>query len=433
MTTTADDRRWRTGRVKRALFAAATLVMALLVAAVAAEILANAYLLARDRRYVSPRERLATLDNTFIAGITRAEHNCRYIDTLYPHPYLAFVHHGNPPCGAPNVNNIGLFGPDYPSERPADRFVVLVTGGSVAAQLMQAGPNGAQYLQSILERDFRSPTGRPFLLLNGGDGAWHQPQQLILFLLYADAVHGVVTLDGFNEHYLVGSSVRFEYPANNFLDVNPLVTASYSEVVKRWVAGKLYARAVSNPFLSRSQIAYLVLARVDAYLKGQQQIYTERERTNLNTMFALPKEWTTEHRIGWADGQYRKYIRAMDAVAAKHDVVVAHFIQPAPAILKPLTDEEKRVVGDLGYRALYERMTSDVLGLAREGTPIFSLLDLFSTNRDTLYADPVHLRQAADGSSKGYELMAQRIAATLASAWHLQPKTPTLRVANDAR
>ncbi len=227
--------------------------------------------------------------------------------------------------------------------------------------------------------------------------------------------------------------MRFEYPSNNFMDVNPLVTASYSEVVKRWVAGKLYARAVSNPFLSRSQLAYLMLARVDVYLKGQQQIYTERERTNLNTMLALPKEWTTEHRVAWADGQYRKYIRAMDAVAAQHDVAVAHFIQPAPAILKPLTDEEKRVVGDLGYRALYERIASDVLGLAREGTPIFSLLDLFAANRDTLYADTIHLRQAADGSSKGYELMAQRIAVTLASAWRLQPKTPAPRVAHEAR
>jgi hypothetical protein len=432
MTATADDRQ-RRSRIKRAMFAVAAVVVALLVAAAAAEILANAYLLARDRRYVSPRARLAALDNTFIAGITRADRNCRYIDTLYPHPYLAFVHHGNPPCGIPDVNNIGLFGPDYPSERPADRFVVLVTGGSVAAQFMQAGVHGVAYLQENLERNYVSPTGRPFLLLNGGDGAWHQPQQLILFLLYADAVHAVVTLDGFNERYFVGSSVRFEYPANNFMDVNPLVNASYSEVVKRWVAGKLYARAASSRILSRSQLAYLVLARIDAYLKEQRQLYTERERTNLNTMLALPAGWTTEHRIAWADGQYRKYIRAMDAVAAQHGVLAAHFLQPVPAIAKPLTEEERAVVGDLAYRALYERITRDVLGLAREGTPVFSLLDVFAARRDTLYADTIHLRQAADGSSQGYALIAERIAAMLAAEWHLRPKTPGPRPVNETR
>jgi hypothetical protein len=408
--------------MKRAAFKLAALVVAVAVTAIGVELLANAYLYARDRRYVPARERIDALANTFIAGVTAQNAGCRYIDTLYPHPYLGFVHHGNPPCGIPDINNIGLFGPDYPSERRADRFVVLVTGGSVSAQLMSAGPHGAPYLQAILDRDYLSPNGQPFLLLNGGDGGWHQPQQLILFLLYADALNAVVTLDGFNERYFVGSGVRFEYPPNNFNDINPLLRASYSDVVWRWLAGKVYGRARASRVLSRSQVAYLALARLDAYVKGLQLKYTERERTNINTMFALPNEWDEEHRVAWADAQYRKYIRAMDAVAAQHDVLFAHFIQPVPAIAKPLSDEEKTVVGDLGYRARYERITGDVLRLAGTGTPIFSLLDLFEHNRDTLYADVIHLRQLPDGTSPGYALMARRMADVLAQTWHLRPK-----------
>jgi hypothetical protein len=407
---------------KRLVYRLIALTIAVLVSAIAVELLANVYLYVRDGRYISPRMRLAALENTFIAGITSQSAGCRYIDTLYPHPYLAFVHHGNPPCGVPNINNVGLLGADYPSERPQDRFVVLVTGGSVAAQFMSVGPHGAPYLQAVLERDYVAPNGRPFLLLNGGDGAWHQPQQLILFLLYADAVHAVVTLDGFNERYFVGTGVRFEYPANNFMDVNPLVRTSYSNVVKRWIAGKLYSHASANPVLSRSQVAFMVLARIDAYLKQQQQIYTERERTNLNTMLALPEDWDHERRVTWADGQYRKYVRAMDAVAAQHDVLVAHFIQPAPAIGKRLTDEERAVVGDLAYRPLYERITRDVLSLANEGTPIFSLLDLFEHTTGSVYADVIHLRQEQDGTSEGYRMMAERMATILARTWHLRPK-----------
>jgi hypothetical protein len=406
--------------LKRSFFRAIAMLLAVAIVTAGVELLANAYLYARDGRYIPARARLEALGNTFIAGATRQNAGCRYVDTLYPHPYLGFVHHGNPPCGLANVNNIGLFGADYPSERPVDRFVVLVTGGSVSAQMMSSGLKGVPYLQAILNRDYESPTGGAFLLLNGGDGGWHQPQQLILFLLYADAVHGVVTLDGFNERYFVGSSVRFEYPPHNFTEINPLLSSSYSDVVKRWAAGRIYGRAQASPVLSRSQAVYLLLTRIDAYIKRQQEEYVAGERTNINTMFALPKEWDEERRVAWADGQYRKYIRAMDAVAAQHDVRVAHFIQPAPAIGKPLTEEEKRVVGDLGYRARYERITGDVLGLAKEGSPIYSLLDLFEHSPQTLYADVIHLRQAPDGASEGYSLMAERMASVLARAWNLR-------------
>ena len=408
--------------MRRAAFRAIAVVIAIAIVAIGVELLANVYLYLHDGRYIAARSRLDTLTNTFTASLTRQHEGCRYVDALYPHPYLGFVHHGNPPCGSPDVNNIGLFGPDFPSERPDNRFVILVTGGSVAAQLMSAGPGRATYLQTVLERDYVSPTGKPFLLLNGGDGGWHQPQQLILFLLYADAVHAVVTLDGYNERYFVGSSVRFEYPPNNFNDINPLLRSAYSDVVKRWMAGKLYGRAAANPVLSRSQAAYLVLARIDAYVKGQADLTSQRERTNINTMFAQPAEWDEEHRLRWASAQYRKYVLAMDAVAEQQHVLAAHFIQPVPAIAKPLTDEEKAVVGDLGYRAKYERIAGDMMALAKTGTPIFSLLDLFERSPQTLYADVIHLRQEQDGTSEGYRMMAERMAAQLARTWRLQSK-----------
>jgi len=112
----------------------------------------------------------------------------------------------------------------------------------------------------------------------------------------------------------------------------------------------------------------------------------------------------------------------MDAVAAQNAVLIAHFIQPVPVIQKTLTPDEKAVVGDLSYRGLYARITGDVLGLAKGGTPIFSLLDVFKDNRDTLYADVIHLRQAPDGTSTGYALIAQRMADVPTRTWHLRPR-----------
>src|SRR5262249_50498060 len=186
-------------------------------------------------------------------------------------------------------------------------------------------------------------------------------------------------------------------------------------------AASRLARPVAKPLLPRSAAAYPVLARVDAYVKAQQSIYNERERTNINTMFLLPKEWDDEHRVSWATGQYRKYIAAMDAVAAQHDVLAAHFLQPVPAIAKPLTADEQAVGGPLDYRATYQRIADDVLSLAAHGTPVFSLLDVFERNTQTLYADVIHLRTAADGTSEGYRLMAERMAQILGRTWRLQP------------
>ena len=90
------------------------------------------------------------------------------------------------------------------------RFVILVTGGSVAAQFAQLLPGGPRYLEQALNERYISPMGQPFLVLNGGDAAWKQPQQIILFLLYVDAIDTVVTLDGFNEQYSVSAWRRFD-------------------------------------------------------------------------------------------------------------------------------------------------------------------------------------------------------------------------------
>jgi len=408
--------------VKRIVFNVVAGTLAVVIVLVGLELLATGYLLVRDRRYTPARARLAAARrNTFIDMVTAGSSGCRYVDTLFPHPYLAFVHHGNAPCGVADVNNIGLFGRDFPSEKPGDKFVVLVTGGSVAAQFMRFVRGGPSYLEAALNRDYDSPTGRPFWLLNGGDGAWKQPQQLFLFLLYADAVDAVVTLDGFNEHFMLGGFMRFEYPANNFAFVNPMANSDFSDVVKRWMAARVFTFATGNPILSRSQAVYLVLARIDQYLRETPAAAVPR-KTTVESMFALPGTWSKEQRIGWTDAQYQKYIRAMDAVAAQHHVLTAHFIQPAPAIGKVLTPEERTLAEPLDYAALYQRMTRDLMQLQSDGTPIFSLLDVFNERHDTLYADKVHVHQDEDGTSEGYRLIAERIARQLGETWQLERK-----------
>src|SRR4030095_13851149 len=74
-------------------------------------------------------------------------------------------------------------------------------------------------------KKYVSPNGKPWLVLNGGDGAWQEPQPFILFALYASSVVAVVNLGGFNEPYFFwpGAGERLERPLSNFIEVNPFV------------------------------------------------------------------------------------------------------------------------------------------------------------------------------------------------------------------
>jgi hypothetical protein len=114
----------------------------------------------------------------------------------------------------------------------------LLTGGSVASQLGQNNlPPAPHYLEEELNNRYVSPSGKPFLVLNGGDGAWKEPQQLILFAMYAGTVDAVLTLDGFNEHYtfMPGAGQRLESSGNNFMEVNPLIADDFGGAAIGWM------------------------------------------------------------------------------------------------------------------------------------------------------------------------------------------------------
>ena len=79
-------------------------------------------------------------------------------------------------------------------------------------------------------------------MLNGGDGAWKEPQSFILFALYATSVDAVIALGGYNEHYLFRSYAeeRLERPLSNFTEVNPFVAdENFGDAAIGWVMGRV--------------------------------------------------------------------------------------------------------------------------------------------------------------------------------------------------
>lgn len=412
--------------MKQRLFRLVSILIGIVLALGAIEVTAIVWLYVEDGRFTPAAELFERTQNTYTRDATRGT-ACRYVDTLYPHPYVAFVQHANPPCGLPFVNNVGLFGPDFPVVKNPDYYTVMLTGGSVASHLGgNQTPEMPRYFEEELNRNYASPNGKPWRVLVAADGAWKEPQPFIMFALYAGAVDAMVNLGGFNEHYYFapGENVRLEGPASNFLSVNPFAAdENFGDAAVGWVMGRLAGTLALNPVLRQSHAAYMIIRSIEHVAKGQ-DIFKSSKRTSIEGLFALPPDipHDGERLFAIQLGLYQKYLRMTEAVARDNGVKSAFFLQPVPAWGKVLTEDEKRVVGDLAYRDLYRRMVAGMMTLAERGLPIHDLGDVFANQKGTIYGDPVHYLTDTDGVSPGDRLVAARICELLAQDWGLQRK-----------
>jgi hypothetical protein len=412
--------------MKRRLFSLITVLISIVMALGAIEGMAIVWLYLEEGRYVSAEEMFRRIDNAYVHDFTKGT-TCRYVDTLFPHPYLAFVHHANPPCGFANLNNIGLIGVDFPTEKQADRYTILLGGGSIASQLAQIEPPPApRYLEEELNRNYESPNGKPFLVLNGGDGAWKQPQPFILFMLFASSVDAVITIGGSNEYYMFRNYVRerLERPVNNFVDVNPMASdENFGDAAIGWVMGRFANMLALNPVLGHSHATYMIVRSIEALAKGRGFVKSDK-RTTLDSIFALPPDilGDGEKIFAYQLALYKKYQSALEAVAHDNGVKAAYFFHAVPAYRKTLTAAEKAVVGDLSYGPLYRRMVESMLAQRSSGMAVFDLGDLLVDVKETVYVDDAHFYRSPNGESLGYRLMARAIAEDVAQAWGLRRK-----------
>ncbi len=415
--------------MKKSAFYFVAAIITVTVLSVSLEVVFGAYYLVRNGGYISVNEMLDNEQNSYIQEMLDGNTECKYLDALFPHPYLGFVYHGKKPCGTANVNRSGMLGVDYPLEKQKDKFVVLVTGGSVAAQFVNAG-----YLGDILNKS-ADLGGKEVVILNGGLGGWKQPQQAILLLLYGEVIDAVITIDGFNEldgfHFFKEnkSGARFEVPAKNFIMVNPAISTSYEKLMGIWIYSSIYRYSKTNFLLSKSFFSYFVTKR----LRDMVRIMSDFQHNSsagvetFRNMFSLPSEWSFEKTYQWQKGQYKKYISATHALAKHYGLKSAFFIQPVPAISKKLSEEEIRTIKASGYTLEYKKpyleIVTEVLKVKGEGVPVFSLLDIFAEEEGTIYADAVHCKfDPATGANEGYRIMAEIIADTIIDEWGMAKK-----------
>ncbi|MBI3555619.1 MAG: hypothetical protein HY074_05095 [Deltaproteobacteria bacterium] len=329
------------------------------------------------------------------------------------HSYLATpAHHHAEHCRRPNINAFGLAGPELPLRKNPAAYVVLVVGGSVAEQFMESRPGHPPALETLLNASYRSPTGKPFEVINGAIAAGAQPMQAISFLLLHDLADAVIGLEGYNELGNYGSDNRIEAPARIWDELQAAGYGDYRQMLAQKASHEFYAFARDHFPMSRSYtgfaLAYGLVALVDEAARHGQEIVA-------SAIPGLPPELGAEERKSFFREQYAKYLGAIDAIAKHRQMKAAFFFQPVPAFDKQLTPAERAVVGDLAYGPLYREMVTGMLVFRRSGLPVFPLLDAFKSYRGALYVDPIHVR-----TNPGNELLAGAMVRRLVSAWGLK-------------
>ena len=362
-------------------------VIGLLITLVILEIGSFAALAFLGERTKSFDEIFYASDNMFLRG------ECNYEATLYPHPYLAFVH--NADCL--KLNNIGLLGEDVQMTKRANLVRIGIFGGSVATQF--AGMTAPSELEAVLNRCYSSGKTITYTVANMADGAWKQPHEVIALSLFKEFVDVAVSIEGFNEHYGYDGTLDFAVPANNFETVNPALQRH------RFLKQAFSALYVSpeNPLAHSSTYKLVTL-------------FSRRLLESIVADDAKRKKWQKKWRWDLPDGidskarfvqRYSGFVRDFEAIAAANALKSVVVLQPAPIFKKQWTTEETAVITDKGYEQSYAAIKAL---LAKNSVNFLDLSALFADDTKTIFGDSIHFARGDVGPVEGDVRMADAIA-----------------------
>jgi hypothetical protein len=349
------------------------------------------------------------------------------------HPFLGFVaeprERGE---GKVPVSRFGFLDREPPiRQRGADRFVVGVVGGSVAAQLCLYA---ADALADELKKSPRL-RDRSIDLVTLAHGGYKQPQQLIA-VEYVGMLGGefdaVIDLDGFNEVALVGENlpqVPGFYPRAwaRLLD-----TPSREQELRigrlAFLREQRGERAAGGAWLRWSALAQLWWLVGDRRLEQQiGALAAAVEHAAATPSFAITGPGAGGLDESGARAQmadvWEQCSLDLHAVCARRGIAYFHFLQPNQYVpgSKSIGAEEAaiavhennpfRAAVQEGYPLLQARAPALLAG----GVRFVDLTGMFRDHPEPLYVDDCcHVNRA------GYVLMARRIAATVRNALDLE-------------
>jgi hypothetical protein len=339
---------------------------------------------------------------------------CSYYRRVIPHPYLGYVYDPNSRCMS--VNKLGFNTAEYPLKRNPDYFTILVLGGSVAEQISLSNSN-ASWLAAELNLNYRSPTGKPFLVLEGALGGWILPQALTMLNSYGGVVDAVITLAGHNEAASIGfpnkpdleTYITSMRRADDILNLALIRVLSYMRVESR-----------TDSTLRDSFLAYTIFRKLLGLIPATEA--SSSYRMALKRMYAFPEQWNRKDHVEWARDSYKTNLKLLKASADVYKIPYMNFVQPIRVIGKELTAEEKSYENYVPADVYKTIILAPHEELRAEGFPTVSLTQVFKNEKQTIYADHVHCKYTDEWDNPGYRIMAHAMAEAMAKKWHFQKR-----------
>ena len=346
--------------------------------------------------------------NIYIQDLEKVS-KCTYYNSLFPHPYLGWVHWNNPKCSGPLVNSDGFISSEFPIKNDENFFDILITGGSVAQQF---GPGECKNKKNNFCRDFlsealekyKSMNNQNIRVFNAGAGAYKHPHQSIIATLFGKSFDLIISIEGFNEHYMLNDKVpkKLSYPANNFnISTNDFyINNNLTKYVLKFL---LFYKNLPNKLnLINSSHFHALSYRLLKRFFETNMITVNEKRENFSNLWKYKKSELENINIDELKYEnlvfyWKNFIASSSSNGAK-GIIILH---PVPQLFKTLSDVEKKITNHRNYKEIFLKMAEEAEKLrSNESLMIYDFLNIFSEYEETIYTDHSHM------NAKGNEIMA---------------------------
>jgi len=351
--------------------------------------------------------------NSYVQLLEKEE-KCSYFSSLFPHPYLGWVHWNNPKCSNKlGFNSDGFLGPEFPIKKYEKFFDILITGGSVSAQFGPGrkcknieSPNCRNFLGEAL-KEYISSNSKEIRVFNGGAGAYKHPHQSIVATLFGKNFDLIISIEGFNEHYMLNDKIpkKFSLPANNYnISTNGFyLDSDFNRLIIKLI---LSYKNLANKFFLIDNSHFHSLSYRILKIIAEKTILTENnKRQNFSNLWEYDKtqlnsvdieEFKYENLVS----QWKNFIASSSSNGAKAIVI----IQPVPQLYKNLTIEEKEFTKHRDYKKIFLKMAEEAEKLRlNENLMVYDFLNIYEQYNETIYRDIIHI------NTKGNEIMASNL------------------------
>jgi hypothetical protein len=340
---------------------------------------------------------------------------CTYKDSLFPHPYLGWVHWNNPKCLKTLVfNSDGFYGPEFPIKKDNNFFDILITGGSVSGQF-GPGSKCSGNNQSVFCRDFLgealsqyvSVDDKKIRIFNAGAGAYKHPHQSIVSTLFGNSFDLIISIEGFNEHYMLRGKYpkKFYIPPGNFnVATNGFyVDNGFSKLYLDFMF--FYKNLANTSYLVNNSHFHSLSYRILKVIAEKTILKENDKRKNYSNLWRYKKselETLDIEKFKYQNlvSMWKNFIATSGSNGAKGIVI----IHPVPKLYKTLSEVEKEVTKHREYNDIFLKMSKEAEKLRlNENLMVYDLFRIFENYQDTIYTDHSHM------NGDGYLIMANEI------------------------